>query len=175
MNINLTLIGQAISFAIFVWFCMKFIWPPLLAALEERQKLIEEGLTAADKGKESLVKATAEADEIINDPNGVFSNYFLYLNTVSKLASGTLSKDINIKSELPDAMKKAKDLIIIGDQSTVIDKLIEFIDIVGPFGTLLITGHDFGNSRKLWESSFAKMSENVEPILSKYLKQKFAA
>ena len=70
-------------------------------------------------------------------------------------------------------MKKAKDLIIIGDQSTVIDKLIEFIDIVGPFGTLLITGHDFGNSRKLWESSFTKMSESVEPILSKYLKQKF--
>ena len=72
-------------------------------------------------------------------------------------------------------MKKAKDLIIMGDQSTVIDKLIEFIDIVGPFGTLLITGHDFGNSRKLWESSFTKMSESVEPILSKYLKQKFAA
>ena len=55
------------------------------------------------------------------------------------------------------------------------DKLIEFVDIVGPFGTLLITGHDFGNSRKLWESSFTKMSESVEPILSKYLKQKFAA
>ena len=72
-------------------------------------------------------------------------------------------------------MKKAKDLIIIGDQSIVIDKLIEFIDIVGPFGTLLITGHDFGNSRKLWEDSFTKMSESVEPILSKYLKQKFAA
>ena len=52
---------------------------------------------------------------------------------------------------------------------------IEFIDIVGPFGTLLITGHDFGNSRKLWESSFKKMAEDVQPILSKYLKQKFAA
>ena len=122
-----------------------------------------------------ITNSNEEADEIINDPNGVFSNYFLYLNTVSKLASGTLSKDINIKSEVPDAMKKAKDLIIIGDQSIVIDKLIEFIDIVGPFGTLLITGHDFGNSRKLWESSFTKMSESVEPILSKYLKQKFAA
>ena len=57
----------------------------------------------------------------------------------------------------------------------MIVKLIEFIDIFGPFGTLLITGHDFGNSRKLWESSFTKMSESVEPILSKYLKQKFAA
>jgi F-type H+-transporting ATPase subunit b len=67
VDINMTLIGQTIAMIVFVWFCMKFIWPPLLAALEERQKLIEEGLTAADKGKESLVKATAEADEIIND------------------------------------------------------------------------------------------------------------
>ena len=67
MDFNMTLIGQTIAMIVFVWFCMKFIWPPLLAALEERQKLIEEGLTAADKGKESLVKATAEADEIINE------------------------------------------------------------------------------------------------------------
>jgi len=67
VDINMTLIGQTIAMIVFVWFCMKFIWPPLLAALEERQKLIEEGLTAADKGKESLVKATAEADEIINE------------------------------------------------------------------------------------------------------------
>ena len=50
---------------VFVWFCMKFIWPPLLDALEERQKQIEEGLAAADKGQESLVKAAAEADDIV--------------------------------------------------------------------------------------------------------------
>ena len=65
MDINMTLIGQSIAMIVFVWFCMKFIWPPLLAALEERQQQIEEGLAAADKGKESLVKATAEADEIV--------------------------------------------------------------------------------------------------------------
>ena len=149
-------------------------WPTYLEGAENAEKK-----PLYDKwrvGRSILItNSNEEADEIINNPNGVFSNYFLYLNTVSKLASGTLSKDINIKNELPNAMKKAKDLIIIGDQSTVIDKLIEFVDIVGPFGTLLITGHDFGNSRKLWENSFTKMSENVEPILSKYLKQKFAA
>ncbi len=67
MDINMTLIGQSIAMIVFVWFCMKFIWPPLLAALEERQQQIEEGLAAADKGKESLVKAAAEADEIVAD------------------------------------------------------------------------------------------------------------
>ncbi len=65
MDINLTLIGQSIAMIVFVWFCMKFIWPPLLAALEDRQQQIEEGLAAADKGQESLVKAGAEADEIV--------------------------------------------------------------------------------------------------------------
>lgn len=67
MDINMTLIGQSIAMIVFVWFCMKFIWPPLLAALEERQQQIEEGLTAADKGKELLVKAAIEADEIVGE------------------------------------------------------------------------------------------------------------
>ncbi len=67
MDINLTLIGQSIAMIVFVWFCMKFIWPPILEALEERQKQIEEGLAAADKGQESLVRAAAEADEIVDD------------------------------------------------------------------------------------------------------------
>ncbi|MGI9238828.1 MAG: F0F1 ATP synthase subunit B [Woeseiaceae bacterium] len=65
MDINLTLIGQTIAMVVFVWFCMKIIWPPLMAALEERQKQIEEGLAAADKGQESLQRAAAEADEIV--------------------------------------------------------------------------------------------------------------
>jgi len=47
VDINMTLIGQSIAMIVFVWFCMKFIWPPILAALEERQKQIEEGLAAA--------------------------------------------------------------------------------------------------------------------------------
>lgn len=67
MDINLTLIGQTISMIIFVWFCMKFIWPPILSALEERQQQIEEGLAAADKSQEKLVEAQAQADEIVNE------------------------------------------------------------------------------------------------------------
>ena len=65
MDINMTLIGQTIAMIVFVWFCMKFIWPPILHALEERQKQIEEGLAAADKSQEKLVEAQAKADEIV--------------------------------------------------------------------------------------------------------------
>jgi F-type H+-transporting ATPase subunit b len=67
VDINMTLIGQSIAMIVFVWFCMKFIWPPLLGAIEERQETIAEGLAAADKGQESLEKATVEAGGIISD------------------------------------------------------------------------------------------------------------
>jgi F-type H+-transporting ATPase subunit b len=67
VDINMTLIGQTIAMIVFVWFCMKFIWPPILEALEERQQKIEDGLAAADKGQESLVRAAAEADEVVAD------------------------------------------------------------------------------------------------------------
>ncbi|MEO1203188.1 MAG: F0F1 ATP synthase subunit B [Pseudomonadota bacterium] len=65
MDINATLIGQTIAMIVFVWFCMKYIWPPILGAIEERQQQIEEGLAAADRGEERLVAARAEADGII--------------------------------------------------------------------------------------------------------------
>ena len=67
MDINMTLIGQSIAMIVFVWFCMKFIWPPLLEAIEERQQKIADGLAAADKGQERLEQATAEAKDIVAD------------------------------------------------------------------------------------------------------------
>jgi len=67
VDINATLWGQTIAMVVFVWFCMKFIWPPILNALEERQKQIEEGLAAADKSQEALEAARAEAESIIGE------------------------------------------------------------------------------------------------------------
>jgi F-type H+-transporting ATPase subunit b len=57
MNINLTLLGQAIAFAIFIWFTAKFVWPPLLKAIETRQQQIAEGLAAAERAKLDLADA----------------------------------------------------------------------------------------------------------------------
>ena len=54
MNINLTLLAQAVTFAIFIWFIAKFIWPPLMRAVEARQKKIADGLAAAEQGNRSL-------------------------------------------------------------------------------------------------------------------------
>ena len=57
MNLNLTLLGQMISFSIFVWFCMKYVWPPVLAALHERQAKIAQGLADAEQGAQKREEA----------------------------------------------------------------------------------------------------------------------
>jgi F-type H+-transporting ATPase subunit b len=63
----MTLIGQTIAMIVFVWFCMKFIWPPIMTSIEERQKEIADGLAAAERGQQSLDKAKTEADGIVAD------------------------------------------------------------------------------------------------------------
>ncbi len=67
MNINATLIGQAIAFALFVLFCMKYVWPPLIAAIEERQKKISDGLTQAERAGKDLELAQAKSIERLKE------------------------------------------------------------------------------------------------------------
>lgn len=63
MNPNITLLGQMISFAILIWFTVKFIWPPLMRAIEERQQKIAEGLAAADNAQKNLAQAQDKVAE----------------------------------------------------------------------------------------------------------------
>ncbi|QIW15130.1 F0F1 ATP synthase subunit B [Pasteurellaceae bacterium RH1A] len=80
MNLNATLIGQAVAFALFVWFCMKFVWPPLIKAIEDRQSSIANALASAEKAKQEqadteklveqeLAKAKEQAQQIIDLAN----------------------------------------------------------------------------------------------------------
>lgn len=77
MNINITLVGELIAFVVFVMFCMKFVWPPIMAAIEDRQKTIADGLAASeraakdlelaqDNAKAQLKEAKAQAAEIVD-------------------------------------------------------------------------------------------------------------
>ena len=65
MDFNLTLIGQSIAMIVFVWFCMKYVWPFVMGAIEQRQTEIADGLAAAEQGKSSLATAKVEIDKII--------------------------------------------------------------------------------------------------------------
>jgi F-type H+-transporting ATPase subunit b len=67
MNLNLTLIAQAVSFALFIWFTVKFVWPPMLRAIETRQKTIADGLAAAEQGRRSLETSTRQAEDAVRE------------------------------------------------------------------------------------------------------------
>lgn len=67
MSINLTLFAQAVSFALFIWFTVKFVWPPLLRAMETRQKTIADGLAAAERGRNELELAGKRSAEVLRD------------------------------------------------------------------------------------------------------------
>ena len=67
MNINATILGQMISFAIFVWFCMKFVWPPLITAMRERQEKIASGLQDADQAQKDLELAKEKAADTLRE------------------------------------------------------------------------------------------------------------
>ena len=70
MNLNLTLIAQVVSFTVFIWFTVKFVWPPMLRAIEARQKTIADGLAAAEQGKRSLETSSRQAEEAIKEARG---------------------------------------------------------------------------------------------------------
>ncbi len=103
MNINLTLIGQAISFAIFVWFCMKFVWPPLTSALEERKKKIADGLAAAELGQQALENAKEEVGIKLADAKSEAKNII----SMAEKRQGDILEEANAKAS-EEAKKKLK-------------------------------------------------------------------
>jgi F-type H+-transporting ATPase subunit b len=70
VDLNATLIGQTIAMIVFVWFCMKFVWPPLMGMIEERQNEIADGLAAAEKGARSLEVAEVEKTKLLDEARG---------------------------------------------------------------------------------------------------------
>ena len=103
MNINLTLIGQAISFAIFVWFCMKYVWPPITSALEQRKKTISDGLSAAELGQQALEKAKVEVDSKIAEAKTEAKN----IVSMAEKRQGDILDEANIKAS-EESSKKLK-------------------------------------------------------------------
>ena len=80
MNINFTLIAQAIAFAVLIWFTVKFVWPPLLSAIETRQKEIADGLAAASEGRNALEVAAKKSEiTLFGYPPTSFIKYLFFL------------------------------------------------------------------------------------------------
>ena len=103
MNINLTLIGQAISFAIFVWFCMKYVWPPITSALEQRKKTIAAGLSAAELGQQSLEKAKADVEAKLAEAKSEAKNII----SMAEKRQGDILDEASVKAS-EETSKKLK-------------------------------------------------------------------
>jgi F-type H+-transporting ATPase subunit b len=118
MNPNITLLGQMISFAILIWFTVKFIWPPLMKAIEERQQKIAEGLAAADNAQKNLAQAQdrvaeelkaarAKANEIIEQAHQR-ANQIIEAAKNEAIAEGQRQKAL-AQSEIEAAANRARE------------------------------------------------------------------
>lgn len=102
MNINATLFGQMIMFAMFTWFCMRFVWPPIVAAMEERKKRIESGLIAAERGLSEHKEAQQKAQETINQSKDQAA---AIIANATKQASGMVEDAKGVASQEADRIK----------------------------------------------------------------------
>tara|TARA_B100001013_G_scaffold128014_1_gene74589 strand:+ start:207 stop:677 length:471 start_codon:yes stop_codon:yes gene_type:complete len=102
MNFNYTLIGQLLAFILFVWFCMKYIWPPMMKALEDREKEISEGLDAASRGKRELEEAKTEKVEILKEAKNEAAEL---VNQANQRANQLVEDAKNIAQEEAERIK----------------------------------------------------------------------
>jgi F-type H+-transporting ATPase subunit b len=118
MNINATLIGQAIAFGIFIAFCMKYVWPPIMQALEERTKKIADGLAAAERGRHEQELAEKRAQQVISEAkeqaNEIISQAQRRSNEIVDESKDTARVEgerilISAQAEIEQEANKAKD------------------------------------------------------------------
>ncbi len=141
MNINLTLIGQAISFAIFVWFCMKYVWPPITSALDQRKKTIADGLSAAELGQQSLEKAKVDVEEKLTEAKSEAKNIIAMaekrqsdiLDEASVKASEETSKKLKLAEQeveqlsmrLKESLKQDVSKLVVEGAEMILKKEID--------------------------------------------------
>jgi F-type H+-transporting ATPase subunit b len=118
MNFNLTLIAQAITFAVLIWVIVKYVWPPLLNAIEARQKEIADGLAAAQEGKSALENAAKKSEVTLNEAKQKASEIVgqaeSRANEIVEEAKGTAKTEADriketAKSELEQEVNRAKE------------------------------------------------------------------
>ena len=131
MNINLTLLGQTISLMLFVWFCMKFVWPPIIAALAERERRIADGLEAAEQGQRELQQAESAKQELLDDGKVQAQDY---------VVKAQKRADEIVDAAKEDARKEAERIIAEAHEQTVQEMNRARDDLRGRVAALAVTG-----------------------------------
>jgi F-type H+-transporting ATPase subunit b len=114
MNINFTLIAQAIAFAVLIWFTVKFVWPPLLSAIETRQKEIADGLAAASEGRNALEVAAKKSEITLNEASEIIGQAEKRGSQIVEDAKGVAKAEgdriiAGAKAEIEQEINRAKE------------------------------------------------------------------
>lgn len=107
MEINITLLGQLITFSVFVWFTMKFVWPPILKVMKEREQRIADGLAAAERGQQALELAQLKADEHLKEAKQQAAEIIEQANKRATQMSEESKQQIRIENERLLAIARA--------------------------------------------------------------------
>lgn len=153
MNINATLIAQAIMFALFVWFCMRFVWPPIVGALEARKKQIADGLAAADRGKHELELAAKRASESLHEAK----------MKASEIIAQAEKRAAQIVDEAKNAAKAEGDRMIAAAQAEMEQEVFRAREqLRGQVAALVVAGAEKVLRREVDAKAHADLLEAVK-------------
>lgn len=153
MNINLTLIGQSITFFVFVWFCMKYVWPPIVNALDTRRKQIADGLAAADRGKHELELAAKRATETLHDAK----------QKASEIISQAEKRAAQIVDEAKEAAKAEGDRMIAAAKAEIEQEAHRARETLrGEVAALVVAGAEKILRREIDAKAHADLLETIK-------------
>ncbi len=151
-----TLLGEIITFAILVYVVMKFVWPPLMNAVETRQKEIADGLAAAEQGKQELSAATARKDELLADARG---------KAGALIAEGEKRKNDIVDSARGEAEAESARVLEQGRRNLELERAAMCRELEQKVGELALSGAEQILAREVDAATHAGIVESLKKNL----------
>jgi len=156
MNINATLIGQSITFFVFVWFCMKFVWPPIMNALAERRKQIADGLAAGERGKHELELASKRAVENLHEAK----------QKAAEIIAQADKRAAQLVEEAKGVAKLEADRMIAGAQASIAQETVRAKEVLrGQVAGLAVAGAEKILRREIDAQAHADLLDAIKSEL----------
>lgn len=156
MNINLTLFAQAAVFAAFIWFTVRFIWPPMLRAIETRQKQIADGLAAAEKGRTDLVQAEKQVGEIVQGAR----------TRAQEILSQSEKRAQEIIEEAKQAARAEGERLVAGAKAEIAQEVVRAREqLRGQVAALAVSGAEKILAREVDAKAHAEMLASIQKQL----------
>ena len=156
MNINATLIGQSITFFVFVWFCMKFVWPPIMNALAERRKQIADGLAAGERGKHELELASKRAVENLHEAK----------QKAAEIIAQADKRAAQLVEEAKGVAKLEADRMMAGAQASIAQETVRAKEVLrGQVAGLAVAGAEKIQRREIDAKAHADLLDAIKSEL----------